>query len=122
LWGLPGAALTVAAAMLLDQILFLFRTMRHLSLTATALLASIWRPVAASAVMVAVLESLGLAWTPGGAEGWSNFPDLLARCVLGAAVYAAALLSIWLLAGRPDGVERKTMAVVLGRLRPRVAR
>ena len=101
-WDLPGAAVGVAVTMLIDQGLFLWRTMRHLAVTVVDLLISTWRPVAASLVMVGCLGALGMAWTPGdAATEWRTIEDLVGRCVTGAAVYAVALLLTWLLAGRP---------------------
>lgn len=123
IWGLPGAAVGVSVALLIDQCLFLWRTMRHLTITPGDLLACTWRPIVASLVMVLGLTVLGMAWTAGGgAPGWSNGADLAMRCAIGAATYGVALLLTWLLAGRPDGVERQVLKVVRNRLRPSTAR
>jgi lipopolysaccharide exporter len=120
-WGLPGAAVGVAIALVIDQGVFLWRTMRHLAVTPLDLLISTWRPVAASLAMVACLGASGMAWTPGGeADEWANIKDLVERCVTGALVYAAALLLTWFLAGRPDGVERQSLTVARNWLRARV--
>jgi hypothetical protein len=44
--------------------------------------------------------------------------DLLSACVLGAAVYAAAMVVLWMLAGRPAGTE----SYALARIKPTLAR
>jgi lipopolysaccharide exporter len=122
-WGLPGAAVGVAVAMLIDQGLFLWRTMRRLTVTIVDLLLSTWRPMAASLVMVGCLGALGMAWTPGDAASeWATIADLAGRCATGAAVYVAALLLTWLLAGRPEGIERQCLTIARRWLRARVAR
>jgi lipopolysaccharide exporter len=117
-WGLPGAAVAVAISLMVDQGLFLWRTMHHLTITFGDLLACTWRAMVASLVMVACLSALGMAWTPGGDRpGWSNFEDLLARCAIGAVVYGVTLGLAWLLAGRPDGIERQALILVRDRIR-----
>jgi lipopolysaccharide exporter len=122
-WGLPGAAVGVGVALLIDQGLFLWRTMHRLAVSIADLLVSTWRPMAASLVMVGCLSALGMAWTPGDAASeWLTIRDLAGRCATGAAVYAVALLLTWLLAGRPDGVERQLLTTARHWLRARVAR
>jgi O-antigen/teichoic acid export membrane protein len=109
-WGLTGAAVAASIALMVDQILFLWRSMQRLGITITGLLSRIWRATVASLAMVGCLHGLGMAWTTvGEAPGASVAGDLVMRCAIGAAVYAAALLAIWILAGRPDGVERQAL-------------
>ena len=118
-WGLPGAAVGVGIAMLIDQGLFLWRTMHHLTVTIRDLLLCTWRAVTASFVMVICLHLLGMAWTPGSeGPGWTNYRDLAVRCGLGAAIYAVSLLVTWVVAGRPDGIERQLFTLARGRLWP----
>jgi O-antigen/teichoic acid export membrane protein len=117
-WGLAGAAVAVAISLAIDQGLFLWRTMHHLAIKFGDLLACTWRAMVASLVMAACLYALGLAWTPGGDRpGWSNLEDLLTRCALGAVVYGTVLMLAWLLAGRPDSIERQVLRLVQGRVR-----
>jgi hypothetical protein len=74
--------------------------------------------------MVLVLRQAGLAWLPppgGTAEAaWLLF----SASALGAAVFAAALVGFWALAGRPKGAETdglmlagRTLGGVAGRFR-----
>jgi O-antigen/teichoic acid export membrane protein len=117
-WGLAGAAVAVAISLVIDQGLFLWRTMHHLAIAFGDLLACTWRAMVASLAMVACFFALGLAWTPGGDRpGWSNLEDLLTRCALGAVVYGLVLMLAWQLAGRPDSIERQVLKLVQGRVR-----
>jgi O-antigen/teichoic acid export membrane protein len=96
--GLEGAALarTLVAVGMLP--LMLYMTARTCPIGMLALAAAIWRPLLAGAVMLACLllplpypHALALA--------------LAAKVALGAAVYAACVLVLWVASGRPDGVE-----------------
>jgi O-antigen/teichoic acid export membrane protein len=117
-WGLAGGAMAFAIAVMIDQCLFLWRTMHQLSIRFVDLLACTWRALTASLSMVGCLALLGLAWTPGNlASGSSVVEDLALRCSIGAAVYCGSLLFVWILAGRPDGVERQVLTAVQNRLR-----
>jgi lipopolysaccharide exporter len=122
LWGLQGAAVGVGIALVIDQGVFLHRTMDHLKITVSDLLWSTWRPVTASLVMVGCLIEFGMAWTPGGGAGGSNLTDLGARCAAGAAVYGVALILTWIFAGRPDGVERQLLTTARTWLQTRVVK
>jgi O-antigen/teichoic acid export membrane protein len=121
-WGLSGAAVAVAVTLMIDQGLFLWRTMRTLAITGFDLLMGTWRAISASLVMVGCLYALRLAWTPGGdSPGWSNFQDLLTRCLVGATTYAAALALAWILAGRPDSMEKRAFMIVRGLIASKLA-
>ncbi|MGK2287097.1 lipopolysaccharide biosynthesis protein [Pedomonas sp. V897] len=90
---------------------------RACGLSMLAQFASIAGPFMAGFVMAAAVLALPLLWTA---------PDYLmlpAKIVLGVVVYPALALALWNLAGRPDGLERKTMdrvAVLGGRLKARL--
>jgi lipopolysaccharide exporter len=121
LWGLQGAAIGVAVALVIDQGIFLWRTMRQLGVSVVDLLACAWRPVVASLAMVGCLGELGMAWTQGGIiQGWSVTEDLVARCVAGAVAYVIALILAWFVAGCPDGVERQLITTARTWLKARV--
>jgi O-antigen/teichoic acid export membrane protein len=120
LWGLQGAAVGVAIALVIDQGMFLWHTMRQLGITIIDLLSHAWRPIVASLLMVGCLNQFGMAWTRAGtAHGWSNTEDLVARCAIGAATYAVALIVAWQITGRPDGVERELLTIARTWLRSR---
>lgn len=108
--GLPGAAMAVAVAILLEQLLYACVTLRHFSLRPAALLWVTWRSLLATGVMAVVVSGAGLGWN-GAGEGVAA----LALCegvVLGAIAYSAALLGLWLAAGRPAGAEHDALALL----------
>lgn len=73
---------------------------------------AIWRPLAAAALMAALLPLLAL-------EGWPLLTVVVTRCLAGAFLYTTALLALWALAGRPPGAETyllDKLSIILGRL------
>jgi O-antigen/teichoic acid export membrane protein len=85
---------------------------RLLGTTWRGLLASLWRPVAATGAM-AVVVSLFLA-QPEPTRHAANAGLLLAAAVLiGVATYGLAVLVLWYLSGRPQGAERHVLDKIL---------
>ncbi len=80
------------------------------------LIANLLRPVLAAAAMAWVLMRVVRV------ETGSPLLDLVIGVVAGGAIYLVALAAIWLVSGRPAGVEREAAAllrrVAAGRLRP----
>ena len=70
-----------------------------------SLAANLIRPILAAAAMVFVL------WGPGATATGSAFLDLALSTLLGAAVYAAALLLLWVATGRPAGAEQEIAGI-----------
>ena len=68
-----------------------------------------WRPVLAALVMGGAVFELGrvVLAAPGAKP---TLVLLLAQCLAGAVLYALALGGLWLVAGRPAGVERQLLA------------
>lgn len=91
-----GVAVTVLAWIL---------AIRHTSITPLDILRYLWRPILASIAMWAVLELV----SPLSATTLIN---LILTVLLGAGVYVAALGLAWVVASKPDGIER----IVMGRL------
>jgi len=113
-YGLPGAAIAGAISVTLSQIVYFAVIVRRLNIGIGAIVRQCWRSVVAAAIMVAILVALGL--------GWSAAPNaagirLVEASGLGAVIYVAALLGLWILAGRPDGPERDLLKQ-LQRIRP----
>jgi len=73
------------------------------------MLASVWRPCVAAGAMALVLLGAPLVVDA------SVLLTLLLKTVAGAAVYALALLALWLAVGKPPGAE----AYLLSKLRRR---
>jgi lipopolysaccharide exporter len=111
-FGLTGAAIAVAIAVVLEQALTVATAMRRFRVDAGVMCRRIWRPAVAAAAMAVVLASSG--------PGWSDDPaivPLAEAAASGAAIYAAVLLGGWLLAGRPDGAESDILALLRRRAR-----
>jgi O-antigen/teichoic acid export membrane protein len=74
--------------------------MHRLRVPLTRMLALLWRPIAATALMYAAarlyVEHMERA----------SLLILLSAVLIGALVYSVALVLLWLAAGRPDGVEK----------------
>ena len=110
-FGLTGAALAAAGAVLLEQALTVATAMRRFGIPAGALIGTIWRPVLATAVMAGVLWTIGLGWSQD-----AGVPVLIKGSLAGAAVYAAMLVGSWRLAGRPAGAEADVLSLLLNGL------
>ncbi len=117
-FGLAGAVWGVAGATLLDQVTYLTIKRMVLTLRLSSLLRQAWRPTVATGVMAAVVAWSGLARLPAEADNLGAALHLAAPALLGGAVYAAAVLLMWMLAGRPDGTETD----ILDNLRQRFTR
>ena len=82
--------------------------LRYTQITLPALLRTIWRPIAASALMAAALLSAQPF-----IAGWvqsSVLTGLSIKVALGALVYALASLALWQTSGRPNGFEQMALA------------
>jgi lipopolysaccharide exporter len=106
-FGLTGAAFGAAIAMALEQALTVATALRRFRVEAGAMIRRVWRPVFATAAMATMMAATGI--------GWSDDPDgliLLEAVAVGAATYAAVLLTSWILAGRPAGPETDVLALL----------
>ncbi len=106
-YGLPGAAIGAAVAVVLEQALTVATALRRFGLGLYPIIRRIWRPVLAAASMAAILCATGL--------GWTNDPDpirLIEAVAVGAGSYAAVLLGGWMLVGFPAGPETDVLALL----------
>ncbi len=93
-FGLPGAAVAAASAMVAEQALMTVAAFRHFPVRARDLLALTWRPVLATAAMSALVAV------------WVNAMDVSAThrlaiaSLAGVATYVAVLGAAWQLSGR----------------------
>lgn len=117
-FGLVGGALGGMLGGLLETVLMTQALFRRYGVTLAALGGQIWRPLAASAVMAALLLGSGYAHPPPHAPASVQVTALAILIPLGVIVYGAALLAAWLAAGRPSGPETDLLAL----LRPTLAR
>jgi len=118
-FGLTGAALAAATAVLLEQALTVTTALRRFGVRVGALIGTVRRPVLATTVMAGVLWTIGLGWSD---EAGARV--LIEGSLAGAAVYAGVLLGSWRLAGRPPGAEADVLTLLLSvltgpRSRPR---
>ena len=110
--GLPGAALAVGIALLVEHAALVTCALRMLDIRFGLLVRAFVRPSVAVTVMALVLWATGLGWTAPPADGGGAFWMLLQAVPLGALVFFAALALQWLLAGRPAGAEWDLMTVL----------
>jgi O-antigen/teichoic acid export membrane protein len=106
-FGLSGAAVGVAVAVVLEQALMVGTALRRFGVGAGAMIRRVWRPVVAAAAMAAVLAASGLGW----ADNPAVIP-LVEAVAAGAVSYAAVLLGCWTMAGRPAGAETDLLSVL----------
>ncbi|HEX8585633.1 MAG TPA: oligosaccharide flippase family protein [Allosphingosinicella sp.] len=108
-WRTPQA---IALAALLVNATMLTAGLAMLAANAGApflrLTANLARPILAAAIMAA-----SLVWVFPVHSG-SPFVDLVSSACIGAALYAAALVLLWLAAGRPEGAESEAVLLLVG--------
>jgi lipopolysaccharide exporter len=103
--GIVGAAIALASAGLTEQALISILAFRKFAIEPSDFLSRAWRCLVASAVMTLFLVQFGLGWTASDSLVRADVRQLLVASVSGAAIYAAALLGLWLVSGRPNGPE-----------------
>jgi O-antigen/teichoic acid export membrane protein len=106
-FGLTGAAIGAAVAVLLEQLLTVATALRRFHVDVGMMVLQVWRPALAAAAMAAVLAGTGLGWSDS-----SGVPALIEAVTSGATIYTAVLLASWLFAGRPDGPETDILALL----------
>jgi O-antigen/teichoic acid export membrane protein len=113
-FGIEGAAAsrTIISASMVPLMLHL--TARAGEVSVGQLVSALLRPLAAAIIMAAVLHGLPFA------SVGHLLLILIAKVAVGAAVYLAVLLTLWLLQGRPPGFETTALEQVK-RLRARRA-
>jgi O-antigen/teichoic acid export membrane protein len=124
LFGLHGVGAAMLATSLVGFVVWHWRTAQLLEMPATAVVAELWRPLAAAAVMAAVVIALQLA-LPAASGAAGLLGQLLLLAATGAAAHIGTQLLLWRVAGTPDAAERRLIAMAQGaleRLRRRAAR
>jgi PST family polysaccharide transporter len=96
--GIEGAAMSRAAvaAGVLPTMLFLLS--RSCDIPFADLAKVVWRPLVAGVTMTLCIIGVPI--------DYPALPALVLKIMIGAPVYAMSLGLLWLLAGRPDGIER----------------
>jgi lipopolysaccharide exporter len=111
-YGLIGAGSAVAVAGAIEQIIYTIAVFRRLELSFWQLSSSIWRSVLGTACMALALYYFGYGWEKVDGAPLEVAAYLGTACVFGGLVYAAVVLSLWLVAGRPMGGEADAIALL----------
>lgn len=118
-FGAAGAAWALVLSAIVTCFVNFGLLHRQLQVSLGALFAGVWRPVVAAAGMAGVLSAVKAHW-PMQVGLALIIPQVAAIAVLGAVVYAAAVLALWKLAGSPAGAETRALGLLRdfnGRLR-----
>lgn len=110
--GAPGAAAARAALGVAMVPVMMALTVRAGHLGWSTLIGAIWRPVLAALLAAGVVQMLVGSWA---SEGLLALLVLLAKTLLGTAVFVAGLAVLWLLGGRPVSFESSAVQAA-GRL------
>ena len=105
-WGLEGVAWARLSVILLVAPLFIRALCLTIGIRYKQVFEQLWRPALASICMAAAITGLRADFLglPTAAV------ELLMRVLTGASVFVAVLVLAWLLAGRPEGIERQLTA------------
>lgn len=108
LWydGAVGVAMATIVAPLVYLPLTYLETRKAVHLPVRALIGLLWRPVTAAAVMYVVIRMMHPE-----ALDWAAL-RLVSDIAVGAGTFAATIVAMWLLAGRPDGAESACLDLV----------
>jgi lipopolysaccharide exporter len=100
--GIVGIAVAKAAMAFVYVLGFAIATTRRPPATAQLLWSAIWPTLTAATTMAVAVKCLQAMWPVE-----SPLVGLLRDVAAGAVVYAVATAALWLLRGRPDGIERE---------------
>lgn len=109
-WGVIGAAWAASATAACQLVLNYVVMWRATGVTPGAVIAAIWRSLAACVAMSAAVAALVPRW-PSAPTPLGPWWELGCASVLGAVTYVAAHLALWRLAGAPAGPERHALRV-----------
>lgn len=107
--GVIGMAFAELGSALTAILVSLPVVMRIARIPVSQLAAALWRPVTASAVMAAGLFELIGPPLAVSVDGPRSPAVLLGGIAAGGATYVAVMWVLWMLAGRPDGTERRVL-------------
>jgi O-antigen/teichoic acid export membrane protein len=118
-WGLIGTAWAGLVATCINVPVYYAVLLRLLGLRFQTFVGALWRPVMASIVMyVGVRFFLGAQ--PALTGSVDALPVLLKATAIGATVYTAVVVMIWLLTGRPAGSEQHILELLHRQPRTRI--
>jgi len=106
-----GSFITVLISFPLNYVVL----MKYIPVGFSRLLASMWRPVLASAAMFALVTFYIAGIAPRVFDG-NIYINLLVSVLIGASCYIVLVLLFWLLSGKPRGAEQQILEKVAVRL------
>jgi O-antigen/teichoic acid export membrane protein len=110
-YGALGAAYAQSGAALLGLVGIVVVFSRITGIRAWTLGVAVWRPILGSAIMAAAVFAADAHWTE-----LAVLMKLVALITLGASTYIAAVLLLWVLAGRPESAEKALLTAIKGKL------
>jgi O-antigen/teichoic acid export membrane protein len=110
-YGVLGAASAHLAASAIILPISFHLICQTLGLRLMVIVAAVWRPVVAAALMYAVVVAARPVIDPAVISSFEAVRLLAVFAALGAVTYAAGLASLWWLAGRPEGGEAMILRV-----------
>jgi O-antigen/teichoic acid export membrane protein len=105
-FGLVGVAWAELCIVLIVLPVTFAIAVRTLRLSVGAVLARAWRPVLAAVAMFAVVR-YAIATMVGSGTSLESPLLLISAVAIGAGTYALAVVGLWVLVGRPEGIERR---------------
>jgi lipopolysaccharide exporter len=111
-FGLLGGAWAGVTMGVVHEAIYLGTGVRRLKIRIWTVLTGVIRPAGAVAVMAATLTGVGLGWTNWDGSNAELGFNLAVAVGLGALVYTASLIGLWLVAGRPDGAEADAFLIL----------
>ena len=109
-YGVEGIIYLKIALAAAESLILFHMAMRYLNLSLLAPITACWRPALAAGGMVLAVNHLtpGLSAIP--------FVLLIFKAGIGALTYASVTWSLWLLAGKPKGMESMLADIIRSRL------
>jgi len=118
--GLKGAAWAYVAASAVTMPIDFYFITRFMDLPPSQYISRLWRPALGAAVMYVCVRALGPSLPGATPLPLMQAATSLATCiVIGAPVYIASVVLLWLGSGRPEGTAESWMLARLLALRPR---
>ena len=110
-WSVEGIAIGAAASSVIMFVIAVWVLKVTLRCRLAAFVSIFWRPLVAAVLMGSIVHVSALAADP-------SLRRLLVSIAVGIASYVTTLLLLWLLAGRPAGIETDVISAITRRRKP----
>jgi len=114
-WGAAGAAAAVAISLVFHWAAGQREVLNRLQLPAAELFGALWKPLVAASAAGAAVVLARAVWSAQ-LDNWPAIVQLLTLAAVVAIVYSIVVITIWLVAGRPNDVVGKTIKMIQQRL------